>query len=270
MCILRRPALILIGFAVLISVPMMLGASGVMVGNPAPVQAALVRQPAPVFHSEQYQRSRPPRALGAWFVAAPISPATYTVRAGDSLSSIAAHLYGASGDWPALWWENRAKIPNPNAIRQGQVLILGPHTPTATMLKAALAAIPLAPAVPVAPAGPTPAGTTSPPSATPAPQPQTSAPTGSLQAYAASLWGGQYSCGASVVNVESGWNIYATNPGSGAYGIPQALPGSKMASAGSDWATNGYTQIRWMTGYMNSTYGGPCGAWAHEQSSGWY
>ena len=56
----------------------------------------------------------------------------------------------------------------------------------------------------------------------------------------------------------------------GAYGIPQALPGSKMASAGADWATNPVTQIRWGLGYIQDRYGSPCGAWGHSQSHGWY
>ncbi len=74
----------------------------------------------------------------------------------------------------------------------------------------------------------------------------------------------------SLWNVESGWNVTASNPSSGAYGIPQALPGSKMASAGADWQTNGATQIRWGLGYIKSVYGSPCAAWGHEQADGWY
>ena len=66
---------------------------------------------------------------------------------------------------------------------------------------------------------------------------------------------------------ESGWNVYADNPSSSAYGIPQALPGSKMASAGADWATNPVTQIRWGLGYIQDRYGSPCGAWGHSQST---
>ena len=61
----------------------------------------------------------------------------------------------------------------------------------------------------------------------------------------------------------------ASNP-SGAYGIPQALPGSKMASAGPDWQSNPATQIRWGLGYIKGLYGSPCGAWAHEEADGWY
>ena len=56
----------------------------------------------------------------------------------------------------------------------------------------------------------------------------------------------------------------------GAYGIPQALPGSRMASAGPDWQTNAATQIRWGLQYIKSTYGSPCAAWDHEQATGWY
>lgn len=68
---------------------------------------------------------------------------------------------------------------------------------------------------------------------------------------------------------ESGWNPTAANA-SGAYGIPQALPGSKMASAGADWQTNPATQIRWGLGYIKGLYGSPCGAWSHSQATGWY
>jgi hypothetical protein len=80
----------------------------------------------------------------------------------------------------------------------------------------------------------------------------------------------EFSCLDSLWNVESGWNVYATNPSSGAYGIPQALPGSKMASAGADWQSDAATQIRWGLGYIQGTYGSPCAAWAHEQADGWY
>ncbi|WP_308194539.1 MULTISPECIES: hypothetical protein [unclassified Microbacterium] len=84
-------------------------------------------------------------------------------------------------------------------------------------------------------------------------------------------WGDdQFSCLVSLWNKESGWNYRASNPSSGAYGIPQALPGSKMGSAGSDWQTNPATQIAWGLGYIDGRYGSPCGAWGHSQSNGWY
>jgi hypothetical protein len=80
----------------------------------------------------------------------------------------------------------------------------------------------------------------------------------------------QFTCLDSLWNVESGWNVTASNPSSGAYGIPQALPGSKMASAGPDWQTDATTQIRWGLGYIQAEYGSPCGAWDHEEADGWY
>ncbi len=80
----------------------------------------------------------------------------------------------------------------------------------------------------------------------------------------------QFGCLDSLWTRESGWNTHADNPSSSAYGIPQALPGSKMASAGPDWADNPATQIRWGLGYIASRYGSPCGAWGHSQSYGWY
>jgi hypothetical protein len=69
---------------------------------------------------------------------------------------------------------------------------------------------------------------------------------------------------------ESRWNPYARNSYSGAYGIPQAMPGGKMASAGGDWRTNPRTQIRWGLHYIKVVYGSPSRAWRHELSYGWY
>ena len=84
-------------------------------------------------------------------------------------------------------------------------------------------------------------------------------------------WGAsQFSCLDSLWTKESNWRWNANNAGSGAYGIPQSLPGSKMASAGSDWSTNPVTQITWGLGYIASRYGTPCGAWAQSQAMNWY
>jgi hypothetical protein len=80
----------------------------------------------------------------------------------------------------------------------------------------------------------------------------------------------QFGCLDSLYTRESGWDVYADNPTSSAYGIPQSLPGSKMAAAGADWETNPVTQIRWGLGYIQDRYGSPCGAWAHSESVGWY
>jgi hypothetical protein len=80
----------------------------------------------------------------------------------------------------------------------------------------------------------------------------------------------EYGCLVALWDRESHWNVYASNPSSGAYGIPQALPGDKMASAGPDWATNASTQITWGLRYIVDRYSTPCGAWAHSESVGWY
>ena len=83
-------------------------------------------------------------------------------------------------------------------------------------------------------------------------------------------WSGdQFGCLNSLWTKESGWRTTAANP-SGAYGIPQALPGSKMASAGDDWRTNPATQVRWGLGYIKGSYGSPCAAWGHSRATNWY
>jgi hypothetical protein len=107
-----------------------------------------------------------------------------------------------------------------------------------------------------------------------APPPVAVAP-GSAEQIAMSMLGSygwsssQFSCLNELWSRESGWRTTAENP-SGAYGIPQALPGSKMASAGPDWQTSATTQIRWGLGYIKGQYGSPCGAWSHEEATGWY
>ncbi|MET9432636.1 transglycosylase SLT domain-containing protein [Streptomyces sp. NPDC006551] len=80
----------------------------------------------------------------------------------------------------------------------------------------------------------------------------------------------QFQCFSNIVDHESGWNYRATNPSSGAYGLVQALPGSKMSSAGADWQTNPATQIKWGLNYMNNRYDSPCGAWSFWQANRWY
>ncbi|MER7835492.1 transglycosylase SLT domain-containing protein [Streptomyces sp. NPDC096040] len=81
---------------------------------------------------------------------------------------------------------------------------------------------------------------------------------------------GQFQCFSNIVSHESGWNYQAVNASSGAYGLFQALPGSKMSSVGSDWQTNPATQIKWGLNYMNSRYGSPCQAWSFWQANSWY
>lgn len=99
---------------------------------------------------------------------------------------------------------------------------------------------------------------------------------GSAQAYAqtqvaARGWSNaDFNCLVSLWNKESGWRVNAENPSSGAYGIPQALPGKKMATAGADWQTNANTQVDWGLGYISGRYSTPCGAWQHSVNVGWY
>ncbi|GAA4382182.1 hypothetical protein [Agromyces bauzanensis] len=97
------------------------------------------------------------------------------------------------------------------------------------------------------------------------------------RAFAADLAASQYGWGADQFQClnnlwqrESGWSYTAYNASSGATGIPQALPGSKMATAGADWATNARTQITWGLGYVRAAYGTPCSAWSHSQAVNWY
>jgi uncharacterized protein YabE (DUF348 family) len=106
--------------------------------------------------------------------------------------------------------------------------------------------------------------------------PQAPLPTpGSAQAIARKMlssygWtSDQFNCLVQMWNRESGWRVNAANP-SGAYGIPQALPGSKMASAGPDWQTDATTQIKWGLGYIKERYHSPCEAWGLWQQQGFY
>lgn len=121
----------------------------------------------------------------------------------------------------------------------------------------------------VRPPAPAPAPSPSPSQEAPAAAPAEAS--GSPQQYAESLVGSaEFACLDELWTRESGWNVYAENPSSGAYGIPQALPGDKMASAGSDWQTDADVQVRWGISYIDETYGSPCGAEQHENEFGWY
>ena len=126
------------------------------------------------------------------------------------------------------------------------------------------------------PATTTPA-TTTPASTTPATTTAAKSTLGSPQQVARAMLGSfgwsaasQFSCLEPLWAHESGWSVSAYNAGSGAFGIPQALPGSRMASAGPDWQTSAATQIKWGLQYIKGTYGSPCAAWAHEEATGWY
>jgi hypothetical protein len=141
-----------------------------------------------------------------------------------------------------------------------------------------------APPAPPAPAAPVPAPAP-PPDPTPAPPPVVVAPSipggavndpAGAKSYAAGRlsafgWGqDQFQCLAQLWTKESNWLTTATNPYSGAYGIAQALPPGKYASAGSDWLTSYRTQIEWGLGYIRDRYGSPCGAWNHSVQYNWY
>jgi peptidoglycan DL-endopeptidase CwlO len=194
------------------------------------------------------------------------------VQDGDNLSAIAAR-FRIPGGWQALWAANTDVVANPYQIRKGMVLRLT-GIALSPALSARLQALlhPPAPQGTAAPAGsqPSPA-----PSPSPSPAPPVPVSPGSYQSYALSLFpqygwdGSEMNCLDPLWNRESGWNPAASNS-SGAYGIPQALPGSKMSSAGPDWLTDGDTQIRWGEGYIKSVYGTPCAAWDHELADGWY
>jgi hypothetical protein len=118
-------------------------------------------------------------------------------------------------------------------------------------------------------------GTQAPPASGPAPAPVVASPS-AAQTIARSMvarrgWSSaQFSCLVSLWNNESGWHVTATNRSSGAYGIPQSLPATKMASVGADWRTSASTQITWGLDYIAQRYGTPCGAWDHELDRGFY
>lgn len=143
---------------------------------------------------------------------------------------------------------------------------------------------PVLPPAPQAPPAPVPAPAPTPPlAANPAPQPVIPPPPAApvddpagAQAYAAGAssaygWdGSQFRCLVDLWNRESNWRTSAHNPYSGAYGIPQSLPGDKMAASGLDWRTNYRTQINWGLMYISQRYGSPCAAWAHSERVNWY
>ncbi|MFE0463442.1 LysM peptidoglycan-binding domain-containing protein, partial [Kitasatospora sp. NPDC058965] len=214
------------------------------------------------------------------------APETYTVAKGDWLSKIAT-AHNVQGGWQKLYDMNKSVLTSgPNLIYPGQHLVLSGATAQAAPAQApAQAPAPKpapAPAKPAAPSTNSSASKSSTGSSAQgsgntqaasrsASRTQLTATTvaapvdnsvASLKALAASIVpADQLASFEQIITHESGWNITATNPSSGAYGLPQALPGNKMASAGSDWATNPATQIRWALQYMNETYGSPNAAW---------
>lgn len=98
------------------------------------------------------------------------------------------------------------------------------------------------------------------------------ATTGGVREIAKEVFGTEYGCAAELITHESNWDVHATNRQSGAYGLPQALPASKLAAAGPDWRDNPRTQLTWMRTYIHNRYGTACNAWAFWQRHNphWY
>ena len=183
---------------------------------------------------------------------------TYTVQAGDYLSAIAPR-YGES--WQKLYADNRDVVGgDPNLIYPGTVLRVRAggktwHVRAAAKPGAALSTTARS-------AAPT---TRAASESTPTTSAASAGIGGSIRSLIGRTFGSQAACAANIVKRESGFSVTATNPTDGAYGLPQAYPAWKMASAGADWRTNPLTQLRWMRAYVDSVYGGACNAWAHWQ-----
>lgn len=182
--------------------------------------------------------------------ATPHHPIRYTVRSGDTLDSIAT-AHHLTGGWLALAELNRAIIVDPNYIYPGERITLSTASTKRNTQRSPRRRI----------------------------SPQASSPVSSgasPRTIAARMvhdrgWdSAQYTCLVRLWNRESGWKVHAYNSSGGAYGIPQALPGSKMSAAGSNWRDSARTQITWGLDYISGRYGNPCGAWAHSQSHNWY
>ncbi|CEA07681.1 hypothetical protein BN1051_01002 [Arthrobacter saudimassiliensis] len=153
-------------------------------------------------------------------------------------------------------------------------VVIAPPKPAPEQPPTVILPTPPAPADPVPSPAPQPAPQPVVPPA-PAPAPVVDDPAGA-QAYASSRMGGfgwdqgQFRCLVDLWNRESNWRTSAHNPSSGAYGIPQSLPGSKMSVFGDDWRTNYRTQVNWGLDYIKWRYGSPCDAWAHSERHNWY
>lgn len=186
----------------------------------------------------------------AGFAAAYIGPLGSTLAPSASADVVPVTLYASTVDHAQTLETSADGSAEPAALDRGNYSVyVAPKAPPAASAKKKVAAAIVLPFV------------------TPDP--------GTAQAIAQQMlaqrgWGDdQFSCLVALWNRESGWRVNAYNP-SGAYGIPQAKPGNKMASAGADWQTNPATQIAWGLGYISSRWGTPCGAWAHSNSVGWY
>ncbi|AZM44942.1 hypothetical protein DMB38_03085 [Streptomyces sp. WAC 06738] len=182
----------------------------------------------------------------------------HTVGAGETLAKIAAK-YDVPGGWQRVYVDNEKAIgDNPAALKVGTELRV--DTEGGKVDKS------------IDPNGSSASeGSGGSGGATEASQASVPTTESGIQAAAREIVpADQFTCFSSIVERESGWDHTATNPSSGAYGLMQALPGDKMASAGADWRTNPVTQIKWGLDYMNDRYGSPCGAWDFWQANNWY
>lgn len=189
------------------------------------------------------------------FVVAYIGPTGFALAQATAEEEPQVSLYASSlDDVQSLSGDGSVEAAEPAALDRGGYSVYVKPKPTPTVAPTA--------------ASKSSSGGWRPPFVTPDP--------GTAQAIAYDMvlargWGDdQFACLVALWNKESGWRVNAYNAGSGAYGIPQALPGSKMATAGADWETNPATQITWGLGYVGGRYGTPCGAWDHSQRTGWY
>ncbi|GAB2718544.1 hypothetical protein GCM10010442_44550 [Kitasatospora kifunensis] len=248
------------------------------VGAGLPMIAASGASATPVHHNTAQQQSAELAPSAAAQASAPApaaaqAPADYTVQGGDWLSKIATS-HNVQGGWQKLYELNKSVLTaGPDVIYPGQQLALADGSAPAQAPAQTPAPAPApqksAPAAPSSSSTSAQSNTAAPaaPAAAAAPALSANASTASLQALAASIVpADQLASFEQIITHESGWKVTATNPSSGAYGLPQALPGSKMASAGSDWATNPATQIKWALQYMNQTYGSPNQAWVFWQA----
>lgn len=252
--------------AILSVAAMILISCSLLVAVPTTAHASAMSKPVTTYSATHQTSEYAYAMLGNQYhpvvTASPIRKTTTVksvlVRAGDSLAGIAG---SAKVTWQSLYCENKSKIgTNPDFITPGERLVI-PTVKVSCKIEDGTTRVPTTDVV----SGSQITTTNAPPPVT--------VPQGSLQEYALSLLHGnetEYGCLNLVIMRESSWDVYAQNA-SGAYGIPQALPGSKMAVAGSDWATDGYTQLRWMIEfYIPPTYGDACNAWQHELDYGYY
>lgn len=179
----------------------------------------------------------------------------YIVKNGDTLAGISQREYGRYACWPGIYRQNRHLVgSDPNLIEVHQRLAIPAHCDAA----------------PLSTPSPRPAVH---PVTIDVQEPSAPASAGSILGDVTEVFGAGASCAVEILDHESGtsWaDVTIANPSSGAYGLPQALPGSKMAAFGADWATNPVTQLRWMASYVDATYGGVCNAAAHDLSTGTY